>query len=431
MDSVIDKLISQITEWKTIKGFFIITLIILLFPFYSGLKLEIHLIVGIILALSAWSVLWSIKSARVLLPSPRKTIVFSFRVDSEGIRNYSRILDSLNNKLQTLGLFKQIRLINGAPDLIKNTQHVTEYRRKNNVELVVWGKSLYGNLESKKILKFEVNHTCEITPNLNAQLQLFLADLAFILQRRKWVIEELNELSDVQVVAEDFLETCLFIIGIYLFTEGDSKNSIILLESILPSFEQKAATSKDEVRILQASRVRNILLEAYFFEARTAHDRNENDIAIEILNKILPMVPNKTPVLILLSRSYYFNEDISNAKKYTNILKSIDKKHPAVYINNAFFEILHKNYEKVRYWYDEVLKLPAIKDVNIFSVITFLDNEYKNKQLEHAFLYALGIMNGYVDPKIRKTELQKFISITKGLSEYTVLRRRAQEILKF
>ncbi len=75
------------------------------------------------------------------------------------------------------------------------------------------------------------------------------------------------------------------------------------------------------------------------------------------------------------------------------------------------------------------MKHKVLLDVDIFSVITFLDEEYNRNQSEIAYLYALGIVNGYIDPLKRKSELRKFMRKAKKRTEYSTLYQRANELV--
>lgn len=427
---IFEKLLPFLKEWKTRKGFFVVISLLLLSFVYSKIPLTFYSYSVFIVVLLLWIIIWFIGSGRVVIPvSGKKVIVMSFKVDAEGQRNYSRILADLSRKIGELQLSNKIRIINATSDLIENKQRAAEYRKKNGVDLVVWGKSFYGNLDGKRVLKFEVYHTCVVSESLKEKFQLFFSDLTVILQDRKWTVDELNELADVKIVADDFLETCLFIIGIYYYDEKNLDDAICVFEAILPTLKAKAIINRTDFRVIQEGRVNAILAELYFLKAQIADSKGDHKTAISLLIKIIPYAPIKLFVLINLARSYYLDGDFFNAQRCTKEMRKLDKKHPGVFLNNAFFGIIQKNYERVRFWYDEILKLSAVRDIDLFPVITFLEDEYGKSPSEHSFLYALGIVNGYIDPKRRKVDLQRFLKNTRNRSEYEVLRRRAKELL--
>jgi hypothetical protein len=133
---------------------------------------------------------------------------------------------------------------------------------------------------------------------------------------------------------------------------------------------------------------------------------------------------------MVLALTNYLLGNLPEALRLTEEIRKIDKHHTTVSINNAFFGILQKNYERTKFWYDVLMKQKKLMDVDIFSVVTFLDEEYRNNPSEHAYLYALGVVNGCIDPTTVKANLQRFLRLTSHRTEYEVLRVRARELLK-
>ncbi len=427
---LIDKLYPYFIQWKTKKGYFSQLILICLACFYFNLfnSVLFILIAGTVVLL--WTVTWWILSGRLLARTlSKKTVVLCFDVDMEARKNYERVVSEMRVKLKDLDISKKVRIIDIGSDIITDRIKAHRYRELCNVDIVVWGKTFYGNLENQRVSKYQVHHTFSISETLKQNLEMFLADLGIILLRRKWLISELNELVDVSVVSDNFFETCLLIIGIYYYDERNFLDSIKIFEAILLTLNMKQKADQSPEYVLQISRISALLTGLYYIQASIEHEAGNHRVAINFLSKIPQHVPNKIFIFMMLARAYYLLGDFHNAQKYTNEIKSINKKHPAVPINHAFFGIIQKNYDRTRFWYDQLLKLNNFTDVDIFSVITFLDEEYRKNPSEHAFLYALGIVNGFVDPITRKNNLQRFLRLTKNRTEYGVLRKRSQELL--
>ena len=427
---ILEKLWPFLSQWRTKRGLAAISILIILLALYFQIFFVLWGGLAILCAILLWSVFWYFLSGRYVFPSPyKKTVVLCFNVDAEVERNQKRIVKAIEIKLNDLNLDKKIRLRVIAPDIIDNKPQAHAYRNKTGVDLVVWGRSIYGTVDSHKVAQYEVFHTFSITEPLRKKLDLFLADVGIILLKRKWEISDANELSDIRVLADNLFETCLFIIGLYFYSEEYFIDAAKVFEGILPSMDNKGNQSQLVECKIQAGRVRLFLAEIYLIQAIIAHDNEKYPLAISLLEKIYPIVPNKIPVLIMLARKHYLNGNLPGAQSYTYYIRHIERKHPAVCINNAFFGIIQKNYERTRFWYDMLLRQKAIRDVDPFSVITFLDEEYKRSPSEHAYLYALAIVNGYIDPSIRKGELLRFLRLTKNRVEYEVLRRHSKELL--
>lgn len=425
-----DKLWPLLSQWKTKRGYAAISLALICVAWYFQVFLFLWGLLVFSFVILVWSSFWYFLSGRYVFPSPnRKTVVLCFSVDAEVERNQKRIVEAMQAKLDDLNLTRRIKLREIAPDIIKNRSQAHAYRRRTGVDLVVWGRSMYGTEDSRKVAQYEVSHTFKITEPLRNKLDLFVADVSLILAKRKWEISETNELSDIRVVAENLFETCLFIVGLYSYSEEHFADAAKVFEGILPSLETKERQSQIVESKIQAGRVRLFLSELYLLQARLAHDNKEYPTAISLLQRIRPNVPNKFPVFMMLARTYYLNGDLPNAQRNTEEMRRIERKHPAVCLNNAFFGIIQKNYERTRFWYDVLLRQKAIRDVDPFSVITFLDDEYRKNPSEHAFLYALAIVNGYIDSSIRKSDLLRFLRLTKNRTEYDILRKHARELL--
>ena len=167
----------------------------------------------------------------------------------------------------------------------------------------------------------------------------------------------------------------------------------------------------------------------YFLYGRILHDSDKIKESLEYLNKIPEHIPNPIPLYIMLARVSYLNGDEQGANYYTERIRKLNKRHPAVCLNYGFFGIKQKNYDRVKFWYDEFIKHKILIDIDIMPAITFLDEEYSKSPTELAYLYALGIVNGYVDVK-RKRDLQRFIKLTKNRPEYIILHKRAKELVR-
>jgi tetratricopeptide (TPR) repeat protein len=428
---IFEKLLPFLNQWKTRKGLGAVSLIILLsipwllqqgFPF-------IYLSFGICAIFFIWSICWFILSGRVMIPSSKKIVIFCFDVDSEAHKNYKRVLKRIYTSIYDLGLSQNIKLTNIAQDIITNKLRAHKYRKNNRVDLIIWGNAEYGNLNSQKVLRFELQHTMSITESLSIKLNLFLTDVNLILQKKDWTIREINELEEFKVVSDNLFETILFIIGLYFFDEGNFVESIKVFESILPLLLEKEKKNIYLEHHIQASRIRALLIDLYFLQGRKYHDEGRIDDSLNLYKKIPEHLPNPIPLYMMLGRVYYLNGDENNAQLYTEKIRKLNKRHPAVCLNLAFFGIRQKNYDRVIFWYNELLKHKVLVDVDIFPAINFLENEYNKNQSEIAYLYALGIVNGYIDPKKRISELRKFMSKAKKRNEYSILYQRAKELV--
>jgi tetratricopeptide (TPR) repeat protein len=150
---------------------------------------------------------------------------------------------------------------------------------------------------------------------------------------------------------------------------------------------------------------------------------------VKYLEKIPKFIPNKIPLYMELARCYYLLGDTPKAEMYTKKISKINKKHPAVALNNAFFRIKQKKYPSVRFWYDELLKCKDLSEINPGEVLTFIETEYQKENTELAFLYSMAIVNHFLDETLISSDLEKFLSLTEDKNEYLTLRQKAIELL--
>ena len=409
-------------RWKTRLGLFLVltTVVVLTSP-DTGL--------GILLGFT-WFLVWLFGSRRILLPHPsKKTVVFSFKVDREGERNYKRVLSEIQNQFDQLGLSSRIRVFVGAPDLIANRPGAHRYRDRWDVDLVVWGESLYGYLEEEKVLQFKVMHTTRVSGGSAQDSENYWSEIGLFVANRKWTIKELNELKDVVVVADEFFETILGIIGINLWVKNEVNDSLAIFESVLLRMKQRVQQEETSLDIRRSQHVQEIVCALSYRKAIEDMEHADYNGAIQLLERIQSALPKNTMVLMSLAYAWYHSGNLDKAKDYTWAIGRIDKRHPAVAMNVAFFAILEKNYRRAGYWYGHLLKIKKLREVNPLSVAAFLEKEHEDHPEEHALLYGAAIVNGLLDPEIKQRDLQEFLRRTEGRPEYSPLRTRATEIL--
>lgn len=421
-------------KWQTKLGL-LVEIIILLAGFtylflQTGLMFLLYLLP---VSVSIWLFCWSILSCRIIInPANKKIILISFNIEMGAKKQFDRIIPILKNKLVELSLNTKIKLLIGAEDLISNTKEAEKYRKKSNVDLIVWGNTIYGGLNEKKASQFNVHHTFKITPSLQQKLPLFLGDITLMLQKRNWTIYEMNDIADHKIVADDLLETCLFIIGLYFFDQQEFDDAIKIFESILPISLNKSKIREEQniMYMAQTGRINSLLIDLYFIKSTEFQEKGDVNGELYFLNKIPEKIQNQIPILMNLAKTYYQINDLNKAVKYTLKIKKINKNHPAVAINLAFFGILQKNYARVKFWYDQLLKHDHLSEIPPINLLEFLDNEFKKNPSEYALLYGMAIINNFLDKIMMKRYLRQFLKSTKQKDEYILLQKRAEELVK-
>ena len=376
---IFEKLLPFLYQWKTKKGFWAICSIAVVIVSSQWLVQKyvptLYLCCALIAVFLIWILTWFILSGRIIFPTSRKIVIFCFNVDSEAHKNHERVLKRIYSSINEFRLTNKIKVFNIARDVITDKVKAHKYREKNKVDLIIWGNAEYGNLNSQKVSRFDLHYTMSITQSLSEKLNLFLADVSLILAKKDWTIKEVNELEEFKVISNNLFETILFIIGIYLYDEKHFPDSIRIFESILPIVVEKENKKEYIEYYIQAGRIRSLLAEQYFLYARQLHDNGDINGALIFYKKIPEHIPNPIPLFIMLANTYFLAGDEINAKKYTEEVRKRNKRHPAVCLNYAFFGIREKNFDRVKFWYDELLKHKILIDIDIFSAELVNSNE--------------------------------------------------------
>ncbi|MBZ0182362.1 MAG: hypothetical protein K8F60_07885, partial [Melioribacteraceae bacterium] len=245
----------------------------------------------------------------------------------DGSKNYRRVIKKLHQSINEIGLNDSIIIRSIGSDLIRNRFDAHKFCRSKKIDLIIWGQTDYGFRNNEKILLFEVYHTLNISSNISSKLDLFLSDLNLIFAKRSWAIKEINELEEYKIVANNFLETILFILGIFFYDEGHFTQSIKVFEFLLPILEKKNLKEKTDDYKLQTNRVKYLLNELYFLYSRILHDENKIKESFIYLRKIQEeIISNPIPLFINLARVSYLLGDLENAKNYTEKIRKINRR---------------------------------------------------------------------------------------------------------
>jgi tetratricopeptide (TPR) repeat protein len=161
---------------------------------------------------------------------------------------------------------------------------------------------------------------------------------------------------------------------------------------------------------------------------------NENKFnkAFYYLDKFLHYNKNDIPALSSMALCCFKLNDLPSAKKYTETIGKIDKSSPFYILNQAFFGIYEKNYASALHFYKEISKRGTTVDPSIItSVIAFLDQIYRVERKEHAYEFAIGILNKHhCQHKEGLKELRRFVKNVKKKPQYHEMLAYADLILK-
>ena len=431
MRQALDLLTGYSVRWRTRGGLLRGSMVIVGLTFtatrYVGITRPAAFATAAI-TLAIWVAIWLVGSGRIRVPRTNLVVVFAVDVDVEAERNFQRIFGTLRRELRGLSLRAPIILRRIAPDLVADVQAAHRYIENFEVDQVVWGRALSGKAEGQKINKFDLLWTQRIKADLN--IEAARQDVRTLLMGRKWRITDLDELNDLEIVAEDFVEVCLGIVGIALFVEDRTDDAIEVLSRVVNGLEHHARQHPSTERRPQIIRYRQLLNGARMNLAIDAHANGDNTRVVELLEPVLAAAPDNINALMTMARARYYLGDIRRAIHYTEQIRAANPEHPSVPVNLAFFNILEHNYEEVVRWYDQLLQMGEQAASVIPSVSAFLEERYQESPNEHAFLYGMAVVNGFFDDALMRDDLEAFLERTESHPEYEPLRERADHLLR-
>lgn len=409
---------------KTLSGLLSGTLLIMLICIACKIPYCMY-VVPILIFL--WGGIWFLKSGRGIFPSNKYTLVFCIKTDEKSKQHYEKILEKLKTKLDNLNISKEIRIINIAPDIINNREQAVNYRESQGVDLIIWGNAFAETRDSKDVVNFTLSYTYRLNPWLKNKMVLFNLDLLLIAGTRDWIINTDNTLFEEIKVADNFVEAGIFIFGIHLFTDNKLRDALKLFNSLRNAL---LTMRQDSFKPLIEGRINKIISEIYIILGDELTEKRDYRVAKQCFIELLKFQINQFRVYVNIARLEYLLGDLKKAKEYTSKASEIDKEHPVILLNNAFFMLLEKNYERALFWYKKVLSMNTI-DVNISQLLEFLYERFQERKEELGFLFALGIMSyGFYDREKGISDLSLFVNKARNKKEYEKMLTYTREILE-
>lgn len=384
------------------------------FPYYIALFLIIF-----------WFLIWYLISGRYILIVSKNEIIFCFNTDDKSRAYYKKVLKKLIDHLDSYNLNIKIRDI--APDIIDSTKKAIKYREKYDIGLIIWGYAFSETKNGKDIIHFKPHYTCRINKTLRKKRELFLADLSLIIGKKDWNISLDNTLPEEAKIVDNFIEVSIFIIGIYSYTDYKLNEAIRLfnvLKVMIPNMQEEPFK-----KFIQG-RINSLIIETNLKLGDIEYENKRYGKARKCYLEIDKYKINKFKIYLKLGVIEYFLNNLEDAKDYIEKAKKINKNHPVIYIDSAFFAILDKNYESAFYWYKKVMNLIASVDLAVIPLLEFLFDRYKENKTELAYLFAIGIINyKFTDREKGLSDLSNFIKKTKKLQKYSSMTKYSKELL--
>jgi tetratricopeptide (TPR) repeat protein len=409
-------------NWMSFSGLIFVIVLLIMTCFKLGIPYKLYVISGLAFI---WILFWFIKSGRLIFPTNKYLIIFCIKTDQKSVDEYKKLFFKLQNELDALNLTKSVKLKDISSDIINNTKQAERYRESQNINLIIWGSSFSETQNGKSIVNFHLKYTFRINKRLNEKLKLFALDLALIVGTKEWTINTDNTLFEEVRVVNNFIEACIFIAGIHFLTDYKLVEAIKLFNALKSKLIN---VEDDNFKKFVQGRINALIVETYFLLGMIETEKENYELAKKYLAELIKYPVNKFRAYIQLANLEYLLGNLDMAKQYSEKASDIDKNHPAIYVNTAFFRILEKRYDKALYWYKRIADVKAI-NVDIPKLLEFLNDRYNENKKELAFLFAVGIINYFFyDHKNGLSDLSNFIRRVRNKQQYFSMKEYAKEL---
>lgn len=409
-------------NWKSFRGLIVVTILLILACFNLNIPYRLYVIPGLGFI---WILYWLIKSGRFIFPTNKYLIILCIKTDQNSADEYKKLFYKLQNELDALNLTKSVKLTDISSDIINNTKQAVRYRESQNIDLIIWGSSFSETQNGKSIVKFNLRYTFRINKRLNKKLKLFISDLLLVIGTKDWTINLDNTLFDEIRVVNNFIEACIFIAGIHFLTDYKLEDAIKLFTALKLKMIN---VEDDNFKKFAKGRINALIVETYLLLGIVETEKYNYELAKKHYLELIKYPIKKFPVYINLAKLEYLLGNLNIAIQYTQEASKIDKNHPVIYVNTAFFRILENKYDKALYWYKRLIASKS-KDIEITGVLEFLYDRHNESKKELAYLFAIGIINYFFyDHKKGLSDLTNFIRRARDKQQYINMKEYAEEL---
>ncbi len=396
-------------------------------------------------------IVWCFCSGRVPIANSKFNVVFcltgkDLKDDGKSDKYIQNAISIVAAELDKLGLSRKIKLKTIGQDIIKTQDVAEDHLIKHGIDLIVWGHVLYGSKEEQDVCDFTKISFTYKSPSreTNANLaEIFENNVKMALVKRDWNIYEINSITDIEKISENFNEIIMFILGIiYCHHHDYIEDSAKILENLFKILEKQTTGEKikvDEKKKtleMSASTLRKghllpILCDIYKRLGGICGHKGDYKKSFFYLNKFMNYKTNDIEVLCSLAFCSYHLGNIMDAEKYTDKIKQVDKHYKLYFFNKAFFSILKGKYKGALSLYKKSIKGKGVINSSVtLQVIDFLDQRKKENPQELAYDFAISFINYHLsDKKVGISELRRFAKKAKGKTKYSEMVSYANQLL--
>ena len=401
-------------NYRTKVGF--LTFFLIFIPIFaifrlSPIQLESQQIFYTIIGISLiHSVVWLFKSGKIIIPPAGKILVVSSIKTEEKAHYYLKsIWHYLHTELIDLDILPLFSIRHIGHDRFRqDLREAHHYREANNIDILIWGNAQNLKERGKDVAPFKLYFTYGVKfSRADQKIQLAL-DSALFVGDKQWLVYDEDSRTYTATVTNDLLEVTFIFLGISFMMLGKLDLSIKILQRAIILLDKK--NEQTPIGVAKRKRAKDLLSEAIWEEFNEIRSGDKLR-ALGLMKRFLDLNPRSFPAHIGIARIEYELGNTNGAIEWTKKAREIEPRNPVLFINFAFLRILEKKYDRAARWYNKIALRRHI-DTNFGEIIEFLGQHYDKEQDEHAYLFAMGVINFFhLDKGTGKNQLRNFINI--------------------
>jgi len=425
-------------DWRTKSGYFWYALFIFLvcsfitiilcsiFNFNSWVKVAVIGVPQII-----WLLCWL--CGRNYFKNGKKIkVAFAIKTESCSCGLYQEIQKEFQRQIIKYKLGSMVAVKKLREDKVfKSGEEAEKYILKKNISLLIWGDTMESKQGGEDTTRFNIMYSYVYRKRKGESPDTFGLSMRDGIQRPKWDVVHNQSQAGLVVVTGNILESSLFVLGSCLRTIPRLNfwlASVKIFEELRLILKERKVDDFPQLLNLR-ERVKNKLLDLYvelgigywyYFE--------DKDRAKEFTLKADKLNSNIFNVHQNLALYEYLEGNREQSEFHTKRARKINPRSDLPYVNQAFFAVLDKNWDKLL---GNLKQVKNIHDTNPVTLISFIERERDRRPDNLGLLFYNGWFNiNFVDEGRGKEQINEFLEKTEDkIDEYELLIKESQKIL--
>ena len=387
----------------------------------------VSFIIGMIAILKRKRISLLFKKIKFKIQPRKYQVVFALEFN-EGLNSgnyYQQIKKDFLKQIDNSGLSKQIKVLDISDIyLFVKIEDAEKFRRKHDLDLVVWGDFSNDKLkiDEELVNKIDLNFTFRIPQDLNQLKSIITLDLqSKFAQKCYWQIYEKNSLNDIEIISNNLFDIATYILALSLKIFGKLNECTKLFENLYDDLKRRNDNLSQQI-------IPHLLNCYDILSIEHGLHRKNNNLGITYCKKILKLDPHNFSALCNIAVFQFRIGQKDQAYKNIDKLKEYHPNRDITIVDVAFFRILEKDYSSALRGYKKLKQKHRNISFNVTEVVEFLDEQYKELK-DPAYLFASGFLNcNYGDMESGKKDFNYFLKKA-NTNTHQVLIKEAKRLL--